>query len=125
MVVKCADIGHLAADIKTHQRWAFQLEEEFFRQVPLAALSIHVMKFLLALQPSLKALGFGSWHGSMLAVILPVPLSAVQDPTCTRAEASAKVHNQAHHKAQRRLCSAAQLFPVECIPSLLARPPSF
>ena len=35
MVMKCADIGHLAADIKTHKRWAFQLEEEFFRQVPL------------------------------------------------------------------------------------------
>lgn len=33
MVLKCADIGHLAADTKTHKRWAFQLEEEFFRQV--------------------------------------------------------------------------------------------
>lgn len=33
MVLKCADIGHLAADLKTHQRWAYQLEEEFFRQV--------------------------------------------------------------------------------------------
>ncbi|KAL0039442.1 hypothetical protein WJX79_008577 [Trebouxia sp. C0005] len=32
MVLKCADIGHLAADIHTHKRWAFQLEEEFFRQ---------------------------------------------------------------------------------------------
>lgn len=35
MVLKCADIGHLAADIKTHQRWSYQLEEEFFRQVQL------------------------------------------------------------------------------------------
>lgn len=33
MVLKCADIGHLAADLKTHQRWAYQLEEEFFQQV--------------------------------------------------------------------------------------------
>ena len=33
MVLKCADIGHLAADLKTHKRWAYQLEEEFFRQV--------------------------------------------------------------------------------------------
>ena len=33
MVLKCADIGHLAADVATHKRWAYQLEEEFFRQV--------------------------------------------------------------------------------------------
>ena len=33
MVLKCADIGHLAVDPITHKRWAFQLEEEFFRQV--------------------------------------------------------------------------------------------
>ncbi|KAL0043699.1 hypothetical protein WJX82_003553 [Trebouxia sp. C0006] len=32
MVLKCADVGHLAADPKTHKRWAYQLEEEFFRQ---------------------------------------------------------------------------------------------
>ncbi|KAL3147885.1 putative 3',5'-cyclic phosphodiesterase pde-3, variant 2 [Trebouxia sp. C0010 RCD-2024] len=32
MVLKCADIGHLAADVATHKRWAYQLEEEFFRQ---------------------------------------------------------------------------------------------
>ncbi|KAA6429425.1 MAG: hypothetical protein FRX49_00819 [Trebouxia sp. A1-2] len=32
MVLKCADIGHLAAPAETHKRWAFQLEEEFFRQ---------------------------------------------------------------------------------------------
>ena len=36
MVLKCADIGHLAAAPRTHRRWAFQLEEEFFRQVPAA-----------------------------------------------------------------------------------------
>ena len=35
MVLKCADIGHLAVDLKTHKRWAYQLEEEFFRQVLL------------------------------------------------------------------------------------------
>lgn len=33
MVIKCADIGHLAADYKTHQQWSYKLEEEFFRQV--------------------------------------------------------------------------------------------
>lgn len=33
MMLKCADIGHLAADCKTHKRWAYQLEEEFFQQV--------------------------------------------------------------------------------------------
>ncbi|DBB03659.1 hypothetical protein WJX82_000931 [Trebouxia sp. C0006] len=32
MLLKCADIGHLAVDPKTHKRWALQLEEEFFRQ---------------------------------------------------------------------------------------------
>ncbi|DBB07279.1 TPA: hypothetical protein ACH3X3_008783 [Trebouxia sp. C0006] len=32
MLLKCADIGHLAADVSTHKRWAYQLEEEFFRQ---------------------------------------------------------------------------------------------
>ena len=32
MVLKCADIGHLAASVATHKRWAYQLEEEFFRQ---------------------------------------------------------------------------------------------
>jgi len=35
MLLKCADIGHLAADTDTHKRWAFQLEEEFFQQVCL------------------------------------------------------------------------------------------
>lgn len=33
MVVKCADIGHLAASPRIHRQWAYQLEEEFFRQV--------------------------------------------------------------------------------------------
>ena len=33
MVLKCADIGHLTVDPKTHKQWAFLLEEEFFRQV--------------------------------------------------------------------------------------------
>ena len=32
MLLKCADIGHLAAAPRTHKRWAYQLEEEFFRQ---------------------------------------------------------------------------------------------
>ena len=39
MVLKCADIGHLAADPKTHKRWAYQLEEEFFRQVTILFLA--------------------------------------------------------------------------------------
>ena len=33
MLLKCADIGHLAADPVTHKKWALQLEEEFFQQV--------------------------------------------------------------------------------------------
>ncbi|KAL0019791.1 hypothetical protein WJX77_003107 [Trebouxia sp. C0004] len=32
MVLKCAEIGHLATPPRTHRRWAFQLEEEFFQQ---------------------------------------------------------------------------------------------
>ncbi|DBA93554.1 TPA: putative 3',5'-cyclic phosphodiesterase pde-3 [Trebouxia sp. C0006] len=32
MLLKCADIGHLAAAQDTHKRWAYQLEEEFFQQ---------------------------------------------------------------------------------------------
>ena len=32
MVLKCADIGHLASAPRMHKRWAYQLEEEFFRQ---------------------------------------------------------------------------------------------
>ena len=32
MMLKCADIGHLAAAPATHTRWAYQLEEEFFQQ---------------------------------------------------------------------------------------------
>ncbi|KAL3140140.1 putative 3',5'-cyclic phosphodiesterase pde-3 [Trebouxia sp. C0009 RCD-2024] len=32
MVLKCADIGHLAADPATHKCWSLKLEEEFFRQ---------------------------------------------------------------------------------------------
>jgi hypothetical protein len=27
MVIKCADIGHLAADHNTHKRWSYKLEE--------------------------------------------------------------------------------------------------
>ena len=42
MVLKCADIGHLAADLKTHQRWAYQLEEEFFQQVRLLTCSASI-----------------------------------------------------------------------------------
>ncbi|KAL3161210.1 putative 3',5'-cyclic phosphodiesterase pde-3 [Trebouxia sp. C0009 RCD-2024] len=52
MVLKCADIGHLAVDPKTHKRWAYQLEEEFFRQgdmekaagLPVSALMDRSMK---------------------------------------------------------------------------------
>lgn len=39
MLLKCADIGHLAAAQDTHKRWAYQLEEEFFQQVCLSASS--------------------------------------------------------------------------------------
>ena len=49
MILKCADIGHLAAAPRTHKRWAIQLEEEFFRQVSLNAmlLCLHTATFLL------------------------------------------------------------------------------
>ena len=47
MVLKCADIGHLAAAPKVHKRWAYQLEEEFFRQVsssmPQARQPMHLL----------------------------------------------------------------------------------
>ena len=33
MLLKCADIGHLAAEPETHKKWAYMLEEEFFQQV--------------------------------------------------------------------------------------------
>ena len=33
MLLKCADIGHLAAEPEIHKKWAYQLEEEFFQQV--------------------------------------------------------------------------------------------
>ncbi len=33
MLLKCADIGHLAAAPANHRRWALYLEEEFFQQV--------------------------------------------------------------------------------------------
>ncbi len=32
-MLKCADIGHLTLDLKTHKRWVSMLEEEFFTQV--------------------------------------------------------------------------------------------
>ncbi|KAL3135613.1 3',5'-cyclic-nucleotide phosphodiesterase pde1 [Trebouxia sp. C0009 RCD-2024] len=32
LVHQCADIGHLAADYRTHRQWSLKLEEEFFRQ---------------------------------------------------------------------------------------------
>lgn len=34
VMLKCADIGHLAAAPEVHRRWALLLEEEFFLQVP-------------------------------------------------------------------------------------------
>ena len=52
MVIKCADIGHLAADHTTHRQWSFKLEEEFFRQV----LSVDCFIML-----SLGCRGFASW----------------------------------------------------------------
>lgn len=33
VMLKCADIGHLAAAPHVHRRWALLLEEEFFLQV--------------------------------------------------------------------------------------------
>ena len=34
MAIKCADLGHLAAEWDVHRRWVSVLEEEFFLQVP-------------------------------------------------------------------------------------------
>ena len=48
MVLKCADIGHLAAAPQTHKRWALLLEEEFYRQVyvvPYRAMLCHALPF--------------------------------------------------------------------------------
>ena len=51
MVLKCADIGHLAADMATHKRWAYLLEEEFFRQVITCLPSaLHLSQLLSLLQ---------------------------------------------------------------------------
>ena len=63
MVLKCADIGHLAAEPKTHKRWAYQLEEEFFRQVCscadvtccLARLTCGSKGLIAAMSPTLHA----------------------------------------------------------------------
>ena len=49
MLLKCADIGHLAADQETHKRWAFQLEEEFFQQVTLSHHTLQVFLSMLLL----------------------------------------------------------------------------
>ena len=49
MLVKCADIGHLAATPRTHKRWATQLEEEFFRQVMHCTWSSYAMLCLAML----------------------------------------------------------------------------
>ena len=57
MVLKCADIGHLAADVATHKRWAYQLEEEFFRQVRMsdtALLPLSPLLFLSSFDKSLN-----------------------------------------------------------------------
>lgn len=44
MILKCADIGHLAAATHIHKRWAYLLEEEFFRQVaPTDLLVLHAV----------------------------------------------------------------------------------
>ena len=72
MVLKCADIGHLAADLNTHKRWACQLEEEFYRQVhnlskamiayskPVAKVACQRRAYApgLSLLPSLRPLSF-------------------------------------------------------------------
>ena len=58
MVLKCADIGHLAADSATHKRWSLKLEEEFFRQVTVTPRPSATAKsaHLTGLQPCLLML---------------------------------------------------------------------
>ncbi len=49
MLLKCADIGHLAAAPANHRRWALCLEEEFFQQVTAhLACGIQFYSILLA-----------------------------------------------------------------------------
>ena len=40
MVLKCADIGHLAADHASHKSWSYRLEEEFFCQVQITGMAL-------------------------------------------------------------------------------------
>ena len=69
MVIKCADIGHLAADHTTHRQWSFKLEEEFFRQVPSVDCLLHhavtgLQRFLLlgfASSESLLSCALKTW----------------------------------------------------------------
>lgn len=77
MVLKCADIGHLAASPRTHRRWAFQLEEEFFRQVLAAS--------MCPLQPP-----------------DPPPPSPPLLPPVTHCSHSCMLHGQRHRPAQFR-----------------------
>ena len=64
MVLKCADIGHLAAATHTHKRWAGLLEEEFFRQVGSLLLSTYPLGALTELmQQEQHAVVAGSIDG--------------------------------------------------------------
>ena len=51
-MLKCADIGHLAAAPADHKRWAYQLEEEFFQQV-LDPMMISVSASQMLQQPDI------------------------------------------------------------------------
>ena len=79
MLLKCADIGHLAADVSTHKRWAYQLEEEFFRQVS---------------NPSLPACLQSTWHASYDVLVLCLLVCMLSLPNCAEACASllASIH---------------------------------
>lgn len=57
MLLKCADIGHLAADQETHKKWAYQLEEEFFQQVIHCSCSPAPLHFPVSIMTQMTIVG--------------------------------------------------------------------
>ena len=68
MVLKCADIGHLAAAPETHKRWAYQLEEEFFRQACCLVMPAYAASIDFCMHDRIWQVEDGSidWHSMLL-----------------------------------------------------------